>query len=48
MKKWAKELNRTFSKKEVQMGKTQEEMIDIPGHKENENQNHFKNLLHSS
>jgi hypothetical protein len=44
MKKWANELNRTFSKKEVQMAKTKqnkkkhEEMLTIPGHKGNANQ----------
>jgi hypothetical protein len=48
MKKWANELNRTFSKEEVQMTKTYEEMLTIPGHKENANQNHIKILPHSS
>jgi hypothetical protein len=35
MKKWANELNRAFSKEEVQMTKNH-----IPGHKGNVNQNH--------
>jgi hypothetical protein len=40
MKKWADELNRAFSKEEVQMvKKTHEEMLNIPGHKGNANQN---------
>jgi hypothetical protein len=34
MKKWANELNRAFSKEEVQMQKKKnEEMLNIPGHK---------------
>jgi hypothetical protein len=48
IKKWATELNRTFSKKEVQMAKkTNEKMFTIPGHKVNANQNHTKILPHS-
>jgi hypothetical protein len=47
IKKWATELNRTFSKEEVQMAKqtkkkTQEKMLTIPGHKGNANQNYTK------
>jgi hypothetical protein len=43
MKKWANELNRAFSKEEVQMAKTiHKEMLTIPGHKGNANQNHTK------
>jgi hypothetical protein len=43
IKKWATELNTTFSKKEVQMAKkTHEKMPTIPGHKGNANQNHTK------
>jgi hypothetical protein len=48
MKKWANEVNRTFSKKKVQMvKKTHKEMFNIPHHKGNANQNHFKISPHS-
>jgi hypothetical protein len=47
-KKWATELNRTFSKEEVYMAKkTHEKMLTNPGHKVNANQNHTKILPHS-
>jgi hypothetical protein len=43
IKKWATEVNRTFSKEEVQMGKkVHEKMLTIPGHKGNATQNHTK------
>jgi hypothetical protein len=43
MKKWANELNRTFSKEEVQMAKKNTwKMLTISGHKGNANQNHIK------
>jgi hypothetical protein len=43
IKKWATELNRTFSKEEVQMAKKKyEKILTIPGHKGNANQNHTK------
>jgi hypothetical protein len=43
IKKWATELNRTFSKEEVQMTKNHmKKMLTIPGHKGNANQNHTK------
>jgi hypothetical protein len=43
IKKRATELNRTFSKEEIQMTKkTHEKMFTIPGHKGNANQNHTK------
>jgi uridine kinase len=48
IKKWATELNRPFSKEEIQMDKkTHEKMLPISSHKENSNQNHTKILPHS-
>jgi hypothetical protein len=49
IKKWATELNRTFSKEEIQMDKKiqmDEKMLTISGHKRNANQNHTKILPH--
>jgi hypothetical protein len=38
MKKWANELNRAFSKEELQMAKkAHKEMLNIPVHKRNAN-----------
>jgi hypothetical protein len=43
IKKWATELNRTFSKEEIQMErKAHEKMFTISSHKANANQNHTK------
>jgi hypothetical protein len=42
IKKWAIELNRTFSKEEIQMAKTHEKMLTISSHKGNANQYHIK------
>jgi hypothetical protein len=43
IKKWATEVNRTFSKEEIQMvKKTPENMLTISGHKGNASQNHTK------
>jgi hypothetical protein len=42
IKKWATELNRTFSKEEIQMAKKHEKMLTISSHKGNANQNHTK------
>jgi hypothetical protein len=47
MKKRANELNRAFSKEEVQIAKKYEEMLNIPVHKRNINQNHAKIPPHS-
>jgi hypothetical protein len=43
IKKWATELNRTFSKEEIQIAKKiHEKMLTISSHKGNANQNHTK------
>jgi hypothetical protein len=48
MKKWENELNRPFSKEEVQVAKkTHEKMLNIPGHKAYSNQNYLKIPPHS-
>jgi hypothetical protein len=45
IKKWATELNRTFSKEEIQMAKKKhEKMLTISSHKGNANQKHTKIL----
>jgi hypothetical protein len=43
IKKWASELNRTFSKEEIQMAeKSHEKMLTISSNKGNANENHTK------
>jgi hypothetical protein len=47
VKNWATELNRTFSKEEIQKAKIHmKKMLTISGHKGNANQNHTKILPH--
>jgi hypothetical protein len=46
IKKWATELNRTFSKEEIQMAKKHEKMLTISSNKGNANQNHNKITPH--
>jgi hypothetical protein len=47
-KKWVTELNRTFSKEEIQMAKKhRKKLLTISGHNRNANQNHTKIPPHS-
>jgi hypothetical protein len=46
IKKWLTELNRTFSKEEIQMATKREKMLTISSHKGNANQNHTMIPLH--
>jgi hypothetical protein len=46
IKKGATELNRTFSKEEIQMAKNHEKMLTISSHQGNANQNHTKTPPH--
>jgi hypothetical protein len=46
IKKWETELDRTFSKEEIQMAKKHEKILTISVHKGNANQNHSKTPPH--
>ena len=48
MKKWAKELNRHFSKKDIHMAKKHEKMLNISHYQRNANQNHNEVPSHAS